>query len=126
MRAQYHFRSSERGLLAWDVRKLILLTGGLRPVSVPLSEIRELDQAFWFEHGGESPTCRSIAVHAKLIGEADLSYPIILDPDGRVMDGIHRVCKALMGGAESIAAYQLAELPEPHSVGVSAEELPYD
>ncbi|MGI9240445.1 MAG: hypothetical protein ACR2RV_06560 [Verrucomicrobiales bacterium] len=126
MRAQYHLRPSAEGLLAWDVRKLVALVEGLPVEVVPLSEIRELDQRYWFGPEGSEPTCRAIADHARLIGEADLSYPIILDPDGRVMDGMHRVCRALAEGAERISAYRLIELPEPDSVGVPAGDLPYD
>lgn len=126
MRAQYHLRSSERGLLAWDVRGLIERTVGLVPFDLPLEEIRELDETFWFEHEGDRPTCRKIAEHARLIAETDLSYPIVLDPEGRVMDGMHRVCKALTEGRKSLKAVRLEMLPEPDFVGVAAEELPYD
>jgi len=112
--------------MAWDVRKLLELTDGLPVEEIPLSDIRELDEPFWFELGGEAPTCRSIAGHATLIRDADLSYPIVVDPDGRVMDGMHRVCKALIEGANRIPAYRLVELPNPDSIGVRAEDLPYD
>lgn len=126
MRAQYHLRSSERGLLAWDVRKLVERTSNLDPVKVSLESINELDESFWFEHEGDIPTCRRVAAHAKLIDQVDISYPIILDPEGRVMDGMHRVCKALNSGLESITAYRLTELPDPDFVGVLAQDLPYE
>lgn len=126
MRAQYHLRNSERGLLAWDVRGLIERTVGLVPFDLPLEAIRELNETFWFEHEGDRPTCRKIAEHAKLIAETDLSYLIILDPEGRVMDGMHRVCKALTEGRKSLKAVRLEMLPKPDFVGVSAEDLPYD
>ncbi len=126
MRPQYHFRDSSRGLLAWDVRKLVTKTADLHAVEIPLSDIRELDESYWYDLEGDSPTCRSVAEHAKLIEEADLSYPVILDPDGRLMDGMHRVCKALNLGMESIMAYKLPEMPEPDFVGIPAEELPYE
>lgn len=126
MRSQYNLRDSEHGLLAWDVRGLIVRTAGLVPFDLPLDEIRELDESFWFENEGDQPTCRKIAEHAKLIAETDLSYPIIVDPDGRVMDGMHRVCKALMEGRTSVKAVRLEVLPEPDFVGVAAEDLPYE
>ena len=105
---------------------MVALAEDLPVEMVPLSEIRELDQRFWFENEGDEPTCRVIAEHARLISEADLNYPIILDPDGLVMDGMHRVCRALAEGADHISAYRLTELPEPDSVGVPASELSYD
>jgi hypothetical protein len=126
MRKQYHLRPSPHGLLAWDVDRLIELTTDSPWVEVPLAAIRELDEPFWFGGGSEEATCRAVADHARLIAEADLTYPIILGADGRVMDGMHRVAKAYLEGRSSISAVQLASDPEPDFVGVDAAELPYD
>jgi hypothetical protein len=125
MRKQYHLRPSPRGLLAWDVHRLMALTEGLPRIDVPLTAIRELDECFWFQNGNTAPTCRAIAEHAKLIQETDLAHPIILSSDGRVMDGMHRVAKALILGHETVIAVRFAEDSEPDYVGVPAEELPY-
>jgi hypothetical protein len=125
MRAQYHLRNSERGLLAWDVRKLVRLAEGLPAFELRLEEIRELDECFWFDAEGDRPTCRKVAEHAQLMAETDLAYPIILDPEGRVMDGMHRVCKALIEGRVSVRAVRLESLPEPDFTGVSAGDLAY-
>ena len=126
MRKQYHIRDSERGLLAWDVDRLIRLTSEQEPVDMPLESIRELDENFWFSGDGDTPTCRRVADHMQLINETDLSHPIILDPDGRVMDGMHRVCKALIRGSKTIKAVRLSVMPEPDFVGVPVDELPYE
>jgi len=124
LRQQYHFRESEKGLLAWDVLKLIELTKGFEVIQVPLSDIRELKESYWFGLG-PPPLAEEIAQHAKLIYEADLSYPIIICPEGRVMDGMHRVCKAHLEEHESISAVRLQELYEPDYVGKQPDELPY-
>ncbi len=125
MRKQYHFRTSERGLLAWDVDRLVELTSGFTPIDVPLSEIRELDETFWFDHEGDAPTCRRIALHAKLMNETDLRHPIILSAEGRVMDGMHRVCRALIEGRETIRGVRFEIDPEPDYVGMTPDKLPY-
>jgi hypothetical protein len=125
MRKQYHFRHSERGLLAWDVDRLVELSAGFTPIEVPLSEIRELDETFWFNQESDAPTCRRVALHAKLMNETNLSLPIILSQDGRVMDGMHRVCKAMIAGRDTILAVRFDEDPEPDYVGVAPDELPY-
>ncbi len=62
----------------------------------------------------------------QLIEEADLSYPIIIDPEGRVMDGMHRVCKAVQEGKDTVPAVRFATLPEPDYVDCAISELPYD
>lgn len=126
MRKQYHLLPSERGLLAWDADRLIELTADFPRCQVPLSAIRELDEAYWFGGERDRPTCREVAEHARLIQEADLSYPIILSADGRVMDGMHRVAKAYLSGHERIGAVRFEVDPEPDYVGVEAEMLPYE
>lgn len=121
---QYHFRKSAKGLLAWDVLKLIELSKEFDITDVPLCDIRELKEDYWFSLGA-LPTSEDIAQHAKQIYEADISYPIILCPEGRVMDGMHRVCKAFLEARESIPAVQFKVLHEPDYVGKQPDELPY-
>ena len=97
----------------------------METIEVPVNEIRELDETFWYHGPSADPTCRSVADHAKLIEETSLEHPIILCPEGRVMDGMHRVCKAYMMGKETIKAKKLAVLPEPDFKNVPEDELPY-
>lgn len=125
MRKQYHFRPSERGLAAWDVDRLLVLAQGQPTEQVPLEAIREADSNYWFSHG-DTPTVRAVVEHARLIQEADLSYPIIIDPQGGVMDGMHRVGKALLLGQPTISAKRLPRLPQPDYVDIRPEDLPYD
>ena len=124
LRQQYHFRESDKGLLAWDVLKLIELSKEFEVVQVSLSEIRELKEVYWFGLGA-IPITEDIAEHAKLIYEADMSYPVILCPEGRVMDGMHRVCKALIEAHDTIPAVRFNELHEPDYIGKQPDELPY-
>ena len=51
--------------------------------------------------------------HAKRVMEADLEYPVILNPEGGMMDGIHRLMKALILG-EKVKVVQFDEWPEPN------------
>ncbi len=44
MRKQYYFRRSSRGLLAWDVDRLVQLSSTLPRKRISLSAIRELDE----------------------------------------------------------------------------------
>jgi len=45
-----------------------------------------------------------IVGHMKMIMDADLTKPIILDEDGYIMDGRHRLAKALYEGKKTILA----------------------
>jgi hypothetical protein len=126
MRKQYHFRESKEGLLAWDVHRLIDLANDIQPCAVALSEIAEIDEPYWYDAEDPPPTCRNLIEHMRLVEATDLGYPIILSPDGRVMDGMHRVAKALLVGQTSIMAVRLHTMPEPDYVGVDPDDLPYD
>ena len=123
MRKQYYFRPSPRGLLAWDVDRLVRLSRDLERKHVPLSAIRELDEAMFGTD--EAPTWRSLLEHIRLVEDADLSFPIILSASGAVMDGRHRVAKAALEQRSTIDAVQFDEDPEPDHVGLGPEDLPY-
>lgn len=126
MRAQYHIRFTPEGSLIWDVRRLVRLAEGLPTLQVPLDTIRELDEPYWFGGPGDVATCRAVAEHARMIGAVDLAYPVLLSADGRVMDGMHRACRALLMGHTTIAAKRLDPTPEPHYRDVPLDVLPYD
>ncbi|MBL1407656.1 hypothetical protein [Sphingobacterium faecale] len=126
MRKQYHFRQINQQLYAWDVERLIQLTQGLHPETIHLNEINEFNETYWYSDEGDSPTCRSIAEHMKLIKEADLAYPILICPEGKLMDGMHRVVKAYLEGLSSVQAFRLAILPQPDYIDVNPDDLPYD
>jgi len=125
MRKQYYFRPSERGYCAWDVDRLISLTSSFRPRAIRLGDIAELDQPFCLEGSAGIPTYREVAEHAKLIAGADLRFPIIVSSTGRVMDGMHRIMKALNAGMATIDAVVFESDPEPDYVDICPDDLPY-
>lgn len=126
MRPQYHLREGPDGLQAWSVRRLIELSEALPVQSVPLDSIRELDEPYWFQGHDVEPTCRRIIEHMRLVEAADLAYPVILCADGRLMDGMHRVVKAVLEGRTEIQAVRFLSTPEPDHIGVSPDDLLYD
>ncbi len=124
VRKQYHFWPGEQGLDAWDVDRLVRLSAGLPVEQIPLDSIDEVDSVYWFtdELG---PTVRAVVEHTRLIEEVDTSYPIILGSDGRVMDGMHRVARALLEGRSTIAAVRFESPLEPDYRNCRPEDLPY-
>ncbi len=123
MRKQYFFRESSRGLLAWDVDRLVRLTAGLPVHAVPLTRIPELDLPMFGED--EPPTWRSFVAHVRLLEAAEMGYPIILAADGAVMDGMHRVARALRDGWPTVDAVRFPEDPPPDHIGRGPDDLPY-
>lgn len=122
MRKQFHFRPSQNGFYAWDVHRLIDLSSNLEITTVPIDLIAEIDEPYWF-YTGDTPTCRRLAEHFDLIKEADLSYPIILCAEGRVMDGMHRVTKAVCDGKSTIECVRFGTTPEADFVDVQPAEV---
>jgi hypothetical protein len=47
-------------------------------------------------------------------------------PDGRVMDGMHRISRALLDGASVIAAVRFEVLPKPDYRNCQPDDLSYD
>jgi hypothetical protein len=124
MRKQYYFRPSPAGLLAWDVDRLVELSRALPVRAVSLDDIRELDEPMFGDD--EPPTWRAFAAHLRLVRDADLRFPIIRAANGAVMDGMHRVAKALVEGRATIDAVQFAADPDPDYVGRRPDQLPYE
>ena len=124
MRKQYHFWPGEHGKDAWDVDRLVELTRDLPVENVLLGDLPEVDSVYWFD-SPETPTVRNVVEHFRLVQEVDPQYPIILGPDNRVMDGMHRVARALLEGRTTIPAVRLPRLPDPDYRDCRPEDLPY-
>ncbi|HKD93794.1 MAG TPA: hypothetical protein VKB43_03700 [Gaiellaceae bacterium] len=120
MRKQYHFWPGAKGLDAWDVDRLVELSRDFPVKRVPIDSIWELDTAYWSEL-----TVREFAEHVRLVHAVDLTYPIILGVDGRVMDGMHRVVRSLLEGHTTISAVQFDVHPDPDFRNCQPDELPY-
>ena len=125
MRKQYHLWPADTGFDAWDVDRLIGLSRGLPAQAVAVDSVREVDSVYWFDGSAPGPTVRAIVEHARLILDADLSFPVILGPDGRVMDGMHRIARALLEGTAEVSAVRLPALPEPDYRDCQPADLPY-
>ena len=104
---------------------MIELTAGLAVEEVPLAALNEIDSAYWFDDS-DRPTVRKIVDHIRLVRDVDPAYPIILGPDGRVMDGMHRVARALLEGGTTIRAVRLLEIPPPDYRNCRPDELSYE
>ena len=125
MRKQYHFWPGEHGLDAWDVDRLIELSIGLPIREVALDSIGDVDGVYWFSAGSSEPTVRNIVEHFRLMQEVDVSHPVILGVDGRVMDGMHRIARAMLEGRTTVRAVQFETQPDPDYRNCRPEDLPY-
>jgi hypothetical protein len=97
------------GELTWEVDTLINLVNGKESISVSVDSLPEFSPKSWINHPARfsSITVGWIMEHSQRILDADLYYPIILTPDGKIADGIHRLAKARWLGLSHINAVVL-------------------
>lgn len=126
MRKQYHFRLVDNDTHIWDVHRLVRLANSFDAEPMLLSDIKELDENWWYKNDLRAPTPRSIAAHIALVHKADPIYPIILCSEGHLMDGMHRIVKALVEKRETVLAIKFTTTPKPDFVNVAIDSLPYE
>ncbi len=125
VRKQYHSRKVGLDRYVWDVHRLMRAVRDLKVEMLAVSEIAEADEDWWYSESNSTPTPRSIASHFTLVNAVDPSQPVILCADGRLMDGMHRVVRAIVERRTHVPAVRFAETPEPDFVNVSLDDLPY-
>lgn len=125
MRTQYHARKVGPDMHIWDVHRLVRASEPLEVIRLPLTEIAELDENWWYDDPANVPTPRSFVQHMTLVRACDLAYPILLCTEGRLMDGMHRAVKALLAQNTYILARRFPQTPAPDHINVPLAELPY-
>jgi hypothetical protein len=89
----------------WFVARLIELSRQLEPFDCPIYALN-----IYVKY---DITLRQLIMHMKAVMSADLIYPIILGEDGEILDGRHRIMKAIYEGRETIRAVRFSENPRP-------------
>ena len=97
------------GKCSWSVARLFELSKDFKVMDVPLDHLNVYNKY-------EDISLRCMVMHMKAVNNADLNYPIILDEDGELMDGRHRLMKAMLLGHETIKAVRFDENPSPCDV----------
>jgi hypothetical protein len=100
---------SKLGKHRWSVVRLFELARDLPVMEIPLKHLNVYSIY-------EKITLREMVMHMRAVQDADLDFPIILDEDGEIMDGRHRIMKALLNEAETIKAVRFEENPTPCEV----------
>jgi len=79
-------------------------------LDLPLWAIDLSDEPF------ESRNLKQFIENVKRVNDCSLEHPIILDDNGQIADGYHRLCKAILEGHETIKAIRLEEMPTPDRI----------
>ena len=109
-----HFANSNTqecviGNKVWSVARLIHLSKDLIPFDLPI-------QHLCINLNYNEMTMRDLIGHIKSVLDSDLEYPIIMDEDGEIMDGNHRIMKAIIEEKESIKVVRFIKTPDPCSI----------
>lgn len=96
----------------WYTERLWKLARELPEFEIEVESLQELDRDCWFGTG-RVPTIREVAAHCRRINEVNTEFPVILNEKGGLMDGGHRLARALLEGSKTIKAVQFAQTPEP-------------
>ena len=102
---QDYYRDKKGNL--YSVARIIDDTKHLKPFNCPIAAI-PLGDDIW-----AGATIYELAFHVRKVMDADLSKPIILDWEGNIADGRHRVIKAIVEGKRTIKAVRMTWKIEP-------------
>ncbi len=115
MSPQKHSKIVDGKRYIWFTEKLWKISKDFEVFEVNVEDFPELDMDCWFGNDTK-PTLRKIAEHCDKINMASLKYPIILNSDGSLMDGGHRLCKALISGIKTVKAVKFESMPKPDKI----------
>jgi len=90
----------------FSVARLIELSKSLPVMEIPLDHLN-----VYYTY--KNMSLRMFVSHMQAVLDADMSCPIILDEDGEILDGRHRVMKAMLHGDKTIKAVRFDENPTP-------------
>jgi hypothetical protein len=103
-----HENTFTSGKKVWFVANLIDRSKDLVPFDLPLAAIYAGSEVW------ESvSSAYGLAKQMRRVLDVETSHPIILDQEGFIMDGWHRVARALIDGKSTIKAVRFTETP-PH------------
>lgn len=101
-------------LYFWKAETLWRLSETMPVEHVPLDSFDWTNENFQFDN--RLVLWREFGDHARRILAADLQYPIVINADGDIMDGMHRILKCYVFGLPTVKAVRFAVTPPPDMV----------
>jgi len=95
------------------VSDLLKAASSLPVEEVELPNLPGIEEIFETWPWDEGWTLREFIQHLTRTQDADMNSPILLAPDGAVLDGYHRICKAAVTGEETLKVVRLIFMPKP-------------
>ena len=111
-----YVESDENNVYFWKARSLWEASEALPVEEVSLESFDWGNDNFRCASLSSPPLWRDIGDHLKQALAADLKYPIVIDAEGNVMDGMHRILKCYAFGLPTVKAVRFAQTPQPDLV----------
>ena len=68
---------------------------------LPVQEM-PLDQVYTAYCSPAEDTLRDFVAHCRMVNDADLAFPVLMNENGALIDGKHRLAKAMMLGEKTL------------------------
>ena len=92
----------------WSVARLIKLAEDFPVYEVPVFTFPTYNWPWEDEQ-----TLDTFISHVNRVQSSDLDVPILISPSGGIIDGTHRLCKAVLEKRETVKVKYFKELPSP-------------
>jgi hypothetical protein len=99
----------------WHTERLWEAAKDLPVIDVEIESLKHLDAVCWFDDDFPA-TLRNVVEHFVRMERVDLEHPILLDPNGQLLDGAHRVARALANGQSTIKGVRMKVVPPPDEI----------
>ena len=86
----------------WDVRTLWNSSTKFPIESCPIESITSIDVLMWKTRKNQKFCVEELAHHLRKFLKVDTSFPILLFSDGSLIDGAHRIARAMSNGEETV------------------------
>jgi hypothetical protein len=103
----------DENIYYWKASTLWKLSESMPVEHVPLDSFDWTNENFQCGMLSDPPLWRDIGNQTKQILAADLQYPIVINAEGHVMDGMHRILKCYAFGLPTVKAVRFTQTPPP-------------
>jgi hypothetical protein len=105
-------------LRIWEIDRLLALSENLPVEIVPVAKLPGADEVGWIgrpEHFGRL-TLHEVVEHIRRIQWAELARPLLISSEGWLMDGFHRLARALLDDVAELPVKKFEADPEPDRI----------
>ena len=100
------------GNQSWNMSTIQNATKGLLAFDLQLAAL-DISVYPWDR---ESQTISNFIYHFERVKNVGFDYPVILDPDGYIIDGWHRIAKAVLEKMTEVKAVRLIVMPQSDKI----------